>query len=453
MGGGAALEIARLNPDHRAIALQAFPPQNLSEYDYLNNYLQIWPRYEESVFSDRESYLKRGQEMIQYNLDLSGFIGEGDGTGTTYGSFVGGTAQRYALIDSTHPGGTWKSESVKEIVSWMKQALAGLEGNDALYDESGSQVYYFKEIFTLLALLVVLYSIIPLVDRLVRLPYFTPITQEMPQQVYFEGMAWWKIIGLNAAMGGITFLFIPQMGLILTLFIPGLTSIFSLAVANAFLFWFLVNAGIAHLLFRRWYHKQDDLTPDQLGGVGKEDRGMVITRSILISVLVIAYLYLVTVFVQSVFLVELRYMWPFFRVLKPYRVFQFLLYLLPVLYFFIYNGGYFLFGQARPKIDRIESDRGTLIWWGLNLVNMLSVLFLIFILEYIPMFLFGTGPLFGGLLEFWWLFGIFLMQIIPEFMVIFLLQTLLFRRTGRIYVGSIISAMVVTWVIANGALA
>jgi hypothetical protein len=393
--------------------------------------------------------------MIQYNLELNGFTMVGDGTGTTYGSFLAGTAQRYALVDSTHPGGTWKSESVKEVVAWMKQALAGLEGNDGLYEESGSQVYYLKEIFTLLALLVALYSIIPLVDRLVRISYFVPTTQEMPQKVYFEGMSWWKIISINAVIGGITFLFIPQIGLLLTIVIPGLTSLFSLAIANAFLLWFLVNAGICHVLFRRWYHSQDDLSLDELGGISKdnEDRRMVITRSVVLSILVLIYLYLITVFVQSVFMVELRFMWPFFRILQPYRVFQFLVYLFPVLYFFMFNGGYFLFGQARPKLEQIRSTKGTLIWWGLNLINMISVLFLIFILEYIPMFLFGTAPLFGGLLQFWWLFGIFLMQIIPEFMVIFLLQTLVFRRTGRIYIGSIISALIVTWVITNGALA
>ena len=80
---------------------------------------------------------------------------------------------------------------------------------------------------------------------------------------------------------------------------------------------------------------------------------------------------------------------------------------------------------------------------------MLSALFALWVIEYIPMILFGTAPLIGGLLYFW-LIGIFLMSIIPQFLVIYLLMTILYKKTGRIYLGSFIGTMITTWVLATG---
>lgn len=458
MGGGSAISIASNNSDYGAIALQAFGPQNFTQLSVnqsleLKNYLQVWPRYEESSFLSREDWVAEGTAMIEQNLEFRGETLVGDGYDVTYGSFEDGTAHRYALIDSTHPGGTWNKESVKEVVAWMELSLNGRTDTTTVYEEASDHIYYLKEVLTLVALLISLFSLIPLVKRLLQIPYFEKIKKELPTENFVQGRSWVYIASLNAFIGGFTFLFLPQVGVLLFgaigLFIP----IFSLLVANAFLFWFLINAIIAHLLFNRW-KKRNEIEDEDVGRVSKDnpDRAYILRRSFLLAVVSIGYLYIMSAFVQSVFLVELRFMWSFFRILTPYRMFMFVIYFFPVLYFFMINGGVFLYGQARALPGNPKSVQGQLVFWLKNVFNMLSVIILLFILQYIPMYLSGAAPSLGGILQLWWLMGIFLMSIIPEFLILFFLTNVFYLKTGRYYVGSFIASFIVTLVIVTGAL-
>jgi hypothetical protein len=82
---------------------------------------------------------------------------------------------------------------------------------------------------------------------------------------------------------------------------------------------------------------------------------------------------------------------------------------------------------------------------------MLGGVFLIVLIEYIPFFL-GLGP--GADLLFTSLFGGPFMSVmillIPQFAVFFFLSTYLYRKTGRIYMGSFIVAILAAWVLTGG---
>ncbi|MHA1610658.1 MAG: hypothetical protein ACTSYU_01280, partial [Promethearchaeota archaeon] len=51
-------------------------------------------------------------------------------------------------------------------------------------------------------------------------------------------------------------------------------------------------------------------------------------------------------------------------------------------------------------------------------------------------------------LFFFGLWGIFLMQTLPQFALIFFLTTALYRKTGKIYVGSFIATVLTAWIMA-----
>ncbi len=446
MGQSTAAATAKLNPNHKAIVFQAFGPINITEMGYIHNYLQLWPRFEDSSPLPRDEWITSGQKMIKYNVEKINETYVGNGYGVTYGDFNAGTAQRYTLIDTTHPGGTWNTKGVQETVAWMLQALKGESETKATTDAHG-QTYYLKEVLLLFALILLIFSSIPLVDILLNTDYFSIVKQETPTKVYLEGGSWWKAATINAWIGGLTIMILPAAGTLLFASLP----LFNLMIGNGWALWFVVNAFIASIIIKRWLKSREDVSIEDLGAFGKdksENDRRVIWRTFILTTIIFTYFYIFAVLAQSYLYVEFRYMWSFFRVLSPIRFIQFLLYLIPIYYFFKNNAGLFLFGQARVA-ESSSSIKTILKQWLYNSYNMVSALIILWIIEFIPMFLFGTAPLLGGFLYFW-LIGIFLMSIIPEFLVIYLIMTIFFKNTGRIYLGSFIGAMITTWVLATG---
>jgi hypothetical protein len=132
------------------------------------------------------------------------------------------------------------------------------------------------------------------------------------------------------------------------------------------------------------------------------------------------------------------------------RLGQFFVYLLFYAAFFTVNAGVKLYGQLR--LPEKKTAAGTqLAWWGYSVFIMLGGVFLIVLIEYIPFFL-GMcpgadllfSPLFGGP------FMSVMILLIPQFAIFFFLSTWLYRKTGYVYVGSFIVAILASWVLAGG---
>ena len=79
------------------------------------------------------------------------------------------------------------------------------------------------------------------------------------------------------------------------------------------------------------------------------------------------------------------------------------------------------------------------------ILAVIAVLLVMILINYLPMFLFGTGPiLLMGL------YGIFLMAYLPIFAGIFFLMTAFYQQTGRIYLGAIMATFIVVWIMTAG---
>jgi hypothetical protein len=458
MGGGTAETIARMHPDNMAVIIQAGPAVNMSTVLGMHNYLEIWTYYEELFITEMESradYMARGKAMIEYNLDLIGETPRNDYVDENYGNFSEGTAQRYALCSCTHPGGTWNRKSIQESVAWMQQALMGELYSESLMLEAGQQYYQIKETLTLIALIAALISILPLASMLMDTKYFSELITPMSEKIPNPGGKWWKAATINTLIGGISFIFLPMIGMIgfgaLTIVLP----LFRLLTGNGSLLWLLVNAGICIILFNAWFKRNKEplgLTLEDLGAFPRkknDDQSRYLLKTFLLTVIVFGYLYILVTIIQSYFMVELRAMWPILKMFTPYRFGLFLLYLIPMYPFFKVNGGLFMFGQARMK--PMKSPALTqLVWWLKYIFAMEAGLFLVFLIQYIPLFVFKTGPGLGfGMLQLLFgLFGIFSFQILPQFAIVFFITTYLFRKTGKIYVGAYIATMLATWIMA-----
>ncbi|MHA2239983.1 MAG: alpha/beta hydrolase [Candidatus Thorarchaeota archaeon] len=456
MGAGVARTLARTNSDHRAVVVQAGGPDNLTLHNYMNNYLNVWAHYEElSTAQDRSTFVDQSLNLIGQNAGLApGTPGEAD---NTYGTFADGSAHRYALCESTHPGATWNNKGVAETCAWMLQALGGSSESEA-WNVSGisTQTYQIREGAMLFTLIVAVLSIIPLAAIIIDIPYFNAIARTMPTRVVLNRSSWWKFATINAAIGGITFLFIPMIGLFVGAMVGSVIPIFLLVTGNGSLLWLLVNALIAWIVYRRWFRKvstDEGVTHSDIGrfdSFRNPEAREILIRTIFMSAILFGYLYILVSFSQSYLEIEFRYMWPVLKIFTPVRFVQFLLYIFPVLPFFLVNGGVLLFGMLRQE-EGSTPLKTQIVWWLKAVFAMESVLLIAVLGQYLPMFLFGTGPLLSfGI--FFGLYGIFAMQILPLLGGIFFVMTAFYRMTGRIYLGTIVGTLLLVWIMSVGSM-
>jgi len=453
MGAGTASAIAEANPDHRAIVIQADGPYNLTTHSYMNNYLAVWSFYEELFTTQaRADFLADSLEMIAYNENLtSASEAQAD---FTYGSFTDGSAHRYAQCPCTHPGATWNAKGVSETTAWMLQALMGISETEARNTAAiSTQTYMVREGATLFALIVAFMSLIPLASILLEIPYFKEITRPIPEKVPNKGRSWWQLAIANSLIGGITFLFLPMIGLMLGALVGAYVPIFLLVTGNGLLLWFLVNALIACVAHKLWFRKasagENGITHEDVGRfktIRDRETRENIFRTVLLSIVLFSYLYLVVASSQLFLGIELRYMWPVFKTFTAERFGQFLVNIVPVFPFFLINGGIFACGQL--KLPESETKIKTqFIWWIKIVFAMESTLLVMILVNYLPMFLFGTGPILAM-----GLYGIFLMAYLPLFAGIFFIMTAFYIRTGRVYLGAIMGTLLVVWILTAGML-
>jgi pimeloyl-ACP methyl ester carboxylesterase len=439
MGGSNAKIIAALNPDHDAIVIQSGGPANLTGTG-MNNYLQLWCQFEDLNSYPRSEWYDIGIEMIEYNTNLTAEVNK------DYGDFAAGTAQRYAYIPSTHPGGTWNSQGIAETVDWMRKSLkAGVKDNH--WSEPYDQIYQFKEGFTLIATISIILSVIPFASLLLGTETFKEVVQPLPDRHEVEGKSWWISATINTLIGGLTFLIVPVVGLGLSI-IP----ITNLITGSAFFWWFALNSLIAGGVFFYWFKKSKPKGINWYDmGVSFDKEKRVIDKKIMqktaiFALIVFVYLYLFVAIFENLFYVEFRFMWPILRQFSGYRFSQFFVYLVPTLFFFLINGGIYLFGQIRPKTHSTFA-KTHLVWFGRSMYAMLAGLIIIFAIHYLPLLFLGTAPTFH-FIPLAALFQIFLMQAIPIFTLMLFLLTYFYQKTGKIYLGSFVVAMIVTWFIA-----
>jgi hypothetical protein len=235
-------------------------------------------------------------------------------------------------------------------------------------------------------------------------------------------------------------------------------NIFRMTIGNGFITWLTFLMLVALVMLLHWYKKGEGkglgINLYDLGLADKERPAKVnpavVVKSVLLAFILTGVMYLLVTLSARLFQLDFRFIWPFFKPFTPTRLGQFFVYLPFYAAFFTVNAGVKLYGQLR--LPEKKSAAGTqFAWWGYSVFIMLGGVFLIVLVEYIPFFL-GLGP--GADLLFSPLFGGPFMSVmillIPQFAVFFFLSTYLYRKTGHIYLGSFLVAILASWVLSGG---
>ena len=177
---------------------------------------------------------------------------------------------------------------------------------------------------------------------------------------------------------------------------------------------------------------------------------VLIGKSALLAFLMIIPMYIILAIIERAFNLDFRFIWPFFRTFSLERFGQFLIYLPMFILFYVLNNSAIL-ARNRTKYTSMKGAKGFINTFWRVALSMTGGVLLITLLEYIPFFMqLGPGadllfsPTFGGP------FMSLLIVFVPQVIIFSLIATILYRKTGNVYVGAFIIAILACWIVTGG---
>ena len=177
---------------------------------------------------------------------------------------------------------------------------------------------------------------------------------------------------------------------------------------------------------------------------------LLLGKSALLAFLMIIPMYILLMICEAAFNLDFRFVWPFFRSFSLVRFGQFLLYLPMFVLFYVMNNSAIL-AKNRTKYTSMKGAKGFFNTLWRVALSMAGGVLLITLLEYIPFFAqLGPGadllfsPTFGGP------FMSLLIVFVPQVIVFSIIATILYRKTGNVYVGAFIIAILACWIVTGG---
>ncbi len=439
----------------KAIVLQAGELFTENAYDnniYFNNVMLITAKYDEfNYFRDYQNVVS--DKLLESSLRRS-FLGVSKDAkwNTTYGDFAKGTARRCELVVTNHRLVTHSHQAVTSTTDWFANAL----GQPTIQLDN-PHIYMNKEWTQLAATLLVLFSLIPLAEFLLSTPLFANAADQVPDRPYHLKKGGKLIGGLLVTMliSGLTYPFMTQLGHAL---LPLPEKIFRMTIGNGFIGWYgllmIIMLIMTIVSFRSSKKKGIPMDYMDLGFARNRnshrfDWGLLL-KSFFLAAVLFAVMYLVTFLCETLFHLDLRFIWPFFRSFSLERLVQFATYLpIYLLYFILANSR--IIAQMPVRSTSRKGFGAFLANWLVVCLGMVGGILLIVLLEYIPFFA-NLGPgadlLFGS--TFGGPFMSLMIVLAPQLLIFSILATYFYRRTGNVFVGACLIAMLACWIITGG---
>ncbi len=470
---GATLDGVDITP--RAIVLQAGEifktmrdDQGRLAYDtdedgdadvYWNNVLLLTAKYDEfNMFRD---YLTPPNGDLALNEPPNvNFLSPGAGeevawNKTFHEDFAAGTSVRRNLYNTNHRLVTHDKKAIADSLEWVSAAV-----DVPLTIASTNQTFLIKELLVLVAMFTALASAVAMIMVFKHINWFSVVFAGIAARPEKEkrGWKWWKGALLTMVISALTYPFMTQLGHGL---FPFPEKVFAMTIGNGFLMWYitLILVMLGFTLIPRIGAKKKGkdvgdfvdmgFARDEEGYREKFDWGL-LGKSSLVVLAGALWMYLMLVLMTALFQLDFRFIWPFFKTFNLSRFLQFLVYIPFVALFFVLNNSKIFAGNRVAGTSEPGCKAFFKVWWKYAL-SMVGGILLIILLEYIPFFA-GVGP--GADLVFGQTFGGPFMSLLivfaPQVIVFSLLATYLYRKTGNVFVGGLLIAVLATWIITGG---
>ncbi|MBR2606176.1 MAG: alpha/beta hydrolase [Clostridia bacterium] len=457
-GWSVAAAFAGTEYEPRATVLQCGELFRDSVYDtgkiHFNNVLLLQAKWDEfSYFRDYKRTVDDDLLKSDLRCEFLGTTADKAAWDTTFGSFEDGTARRMELLYTNHRLTTHNARGLAVALDWFKAAFGPESMNDLA---STDQTAMGKEWLVLFAMLVTLLAMVPLAELLLTIPFFAAIVQPLPPKANIKPRdKWWKGAIITMLIAGLTYPFMTQLGHAL---LPLPEGIFRMTVGNGFIGWYsLLIIVMLVTSLTAWRKAKKTETFDGFYGMGlgaeKEPRKIswkLLGKSALLVLCLLGMVYAVVALAGCLYLLDLRFIWPFFKTFTWARLGQFCVYLPLFALFFLLNNSKIM-ASMRTEATYEPGAKGFLGSWWRNALMMVGGVLLIVLIEYIPFFL-GIGPgadvIFGS--TFGGPFMSLLILFVPQVLVFSLLCTWLYRRTGSVFPGALLVASLAAWIVTGG---
>jgi len=449
LGGEMSYAAAMQNADVKAIVFSGFAYREDATLDKPQNMLMIFGKYDEyrqrmtGTRNFETKWMRSPQTLAAFGIDDPEFD-------TTYGTFGNGTARRVHMTRTTHVHESFNEGAIAEAVLWFSGAL---NPNVPLNIPADSQIWQYKEFASLIAMIFGIFSIIPAGILLLGLKPFSTIAQPPSTKYFSDKMTFRKAFLINA---GLTLLYLAMVMVIFGfhVYVLPIDRVFPMMMVNGVVFWLLVVNIIGFFIFKRWVKKHTPSNPEinfrELGISETENKIKLswsnLWRSLLLAGILFAFVYFLQAGLESLLLIDFRYIFPYASDLTPYRFLMMLLYF-PLFLIGFLQMNILLQAQIRPKPGKSWLHT-VLKKSAVGIFVMVTPLLLHMALQYIPLFINGTvlfvGP--GGALV-GFLINLEHMIVIQILMIP--IASVLYEATGKIVPGAVLNALIVTWMFTS----
>jgi pimeloyl-ACP methyl ester carboxylesterase len=419
MGGWTVLAAAAAFPnDYKAIVLEGsstgapFAAEGTPQYP--RNLALVYSRYDE--FSELMWQVPTGQ-MANESKKLLKLFGVADPVepGKLYGAIESGTARVLYTPAITHPMDHISPEAIGYSLDWFQRNLTGGTPLPA-----ADQVWYGKEIGTLVAFAGFIVLLLGTFDVLLTQRYFAELAQVPVALNEARSWRWWLTLALTAFVPPATFFLFFQWGaqwLKASALLPE-------GITNQIMVWAVLN-GVITLVLALVFGKRPAFSGRWLPAV-------------LAALLTVAVGYAALAVVDFVFKVDFRFWIVALRPMSRTQFVYFWIYLLPFVAFFLVA-----LRTLHAELG-VKSDGAARQY--LSNVAALALGFLVLLAaEYGTLFV--TGHLLTPSEP---LNTIVAIQFLPLLAIVGVITTFTYRRTNSYVPGALISALFVTWYIVAG---
>jgi len=352
--------------------------------------------------------------------------------GHAYGSAAGRSLRVVYNEHVLHPFQPYSVEAMANQLEFFERVF------DLKTDlSSRDQVWFWKELLTLVALVAALIALVPAAQLLLHhVRFFQPLVQPVPPpQPRAQGagrIVFWSLLIAGAVIA--CFSYIPLAELSQRWFVAASgreqTWFFPQRMNNAVMLWALLNGAVGFLLFYvgyRWHGRRHGVTPAMWGA--STSCGELMRTATLALTLFVGFYALLFV-VSAAFHVDYRFLFLGVRVFQPALLIFLAMYAPAFLPFFLANS-LRVNGAMRPA--GLPEWRSKLLG---GVANSLG-LFLIIVVQYATFARTGTVHWTDG-----WLYINLLFAVVPMMFVLPYFNRAFFNLTGRIYLGPLTTCLV-----------
>ncbi|NOJ46108.1 alpha/beta fold hydrolase [Bradyrhizobium sp. WSM 1744] len=392
-----------------------------------------WPRNVALVFAQYEEFstlmwdVDNARDVVKSPKLWALFGTQGPvEPGKVYGDIAQGNARVLYTPAITHPAEHISHEAIGYSLDWFARTLQG--GTPRPVDD---QIWFRKEIGTLIALIGFVALLIGAFDALLKAPMYSHLRLPeiadgtMPEPAAATGRRWTAAFILSAFIPALTYY--PAFALGGTFVKP--SAVLPQGITNQILVWAVINGLIALALIR--------FAPK------RASRSGIVLPSVVIAIATVAIGYAALWLTDLGFKIDFRFWIVAVKLMSAKQFLIFLIYLLPFTAFFV-----IALHVLHRNFSTMAAGRA-----ALYLTNILALTLGFIVLvggQYAILWL--TGKLFNPLPDpgFVPLSTIVAIQFIPLLAICAVIATFTWRRTGSSLPGALICGLFMTWYVVAG---